>query len=243
MNVIEIKNLTKKYKEMEVLSSISFNIQSGELVAILGPSGVGKTTLFNIIAKVVSFDSGEIIIDKKNLNDYFSNKELAKKIGIIRQHFDLIDELPVIHNVLSGKLHEWGLFKSLISLIFPQEKNLAYDALKRVGLEDKAFEKTRNLSGGEKQRVAIARILVQKPKIILADEPVSSLDPVRAEDILQMLTSIVKEDNMTLLCCLHSIEFAKKYFNRIIGLKEGKICFDVATENLTENLLKNLYSY
>ena len=142
---------------------------------------------------------------------------------MIRQQFDLVGQLAVIHNVLAGRLSEWGLFKSLIFTYHPQEKEAAIRALERVGLADKYYEQTANLSGGEQQRVALARLLLQKPEIILADEPVASLDPARAEDILSMLTKLVKEENQTLITSLHSVEYARKYFTRIIALKDGHI--------------------
>ena len=227
---------------MIALSSLSFNIQKGEIVALIGPSGAGKTTLLNTFANIISPDSGELIIDGLPISSYETSKQLYKKIGIIRQQFDLVAQLPVIHNVLAGRLGEWSFFKSLLSLIFPQDKDLAANALDRVGLIDKIYDKTANLSGGEKQRVALARLLVQKPEIILADEPVSSLDPARAEDILLMLIRLVKEENQTLIASLHSIEYAKKYFTRIIALRNGKDFFDLPANEVDDDLLSTLYT-
>ncbi|KRQ86195.1 Glutamine transport ATP-binding protein GlnQ [Caloramator mitchellensis] len=241
--IVELKDIQKRFKEMEVLSSISFSVEEGEIVAILGPSGAGKTTLLNIISGFTHPDNGSVTIDGINIVNYKSNKQLAKKIGIIRQQFDLIDDLKVIHNVLAGKLHEWGFIKSLFSLFFPQGKDEALDALNKVGITEKFDEKTANLSGGEKQRVAIARILLQHPKVVLADEPVSSLDPARAEDILSILVNLARKEKISLIASIHSIEFAKKYFDRLIGIKDGNVVFDLPSNEITDEIIKDLYNY
>lgn len=239
--IFELKKISKNYGEMIALSSLSLSIQKGEIVALIGPSGAGKTTLLNILANIIKPNSGGLLIDGLPTHHYKTGKELSRKVGIIRQQFDLVDQLPVIHNVLAGRLGEWSFFKSLLSFIIPQDKELALKALERVGLLGKLYEKTSNLSGGEQQRVALARLLVQHPEVILGDEPVSSLDPARAEDILSMLIKLVKEENQTLVVSLHSIEYAKKYFTRIIALREGKIFFDLPTEKVTQKDLSNLY--
>ncbi len=239
--MIEAKNITKHFERKIALSSLSFSIKQGELVALIGPSGAGKTTLLNAIAGLVTPESGSLTIDSKPLEEYKRGKRFARKIGVIRQQFDLIGPLAVIHNVLAGKLSEWGFIKSLFSLLVPQEKEAALTALERVGLSDKSYEITATLSGGEQQRVAMARLMVQNPEIILADEPVASLDPARADDVLEMLTKIVTEENQTLLTSLHSVEYARKYFKRIISLKNGKLFFDLPTEEVTDELLQELY--
>ncbi len=239
--MVEANKLTKHFERKIALSSLSFSIQQGELVALIGPSGAGKTTLLNSIAGLVPLTSGELLIDGQPLSAYKKGKVFAKKMGVIRQQFDLIGPLAVIHNVLAGKLSDWGMIKSLISLLIPQEKTLAIQALERVGLNGKAYEITSNLSGGEQQRVAMARLMVQNPEIILADEPVASLDPARADDILAMLTNIVKEKKQTLITSLHSVDYAKKYFTRIISMRNGEVFFDLPTEEVTDDLLAELY--
>lgn len=240
-NIFELKEISKVYDRKVALSPLSITIKKGEMVALIGPSGAGKTTLLNTLANILKTDSGELHIDGIISTEYKTGKQLAKKVGIIRQQFDLVGQLPVVQNVLVGRLAQWGFFKSLISLLSPQEKEIAARALERVGLLEKIYEKTSTLSGGEQQRVAMARLLVQKPEIILADEPVASLDPARAEDILSMLTKLVQEENQTLVASMHSVEYAKKYFNRIIALREGKVYFDLPTEKVTEKHLFELY--
>lgn len=238
---LEAKNITKFFGKKTALSSLSFSIQKGEKVALIGPSGAGKTTLLNTIAGIVEPDQGEWFIAGTPKSSYKNGKEFAKKVGVIRQQFDLVGQLAVIHNVLAGRLSEWGVVKSLFSLLFPRDKALAVDALRRVGLADKLYEETGRLSGGEQQRVALARILVQKPEIVLADEPVASLDPARAEDVLQSLTSIVDDKNQTLIASLHSVDYARKYFTRILALKDGELFFDLPASGVTDSLLEDLY--
>jgi phosphonate transport system ATP-binding protein len=240
-NILEINQISKNYERKIALSSLSFIVEKGELIALIGPSGAGKTTLLNLLATILQPDSGEVIVDGKPITQYADQKKRAKKIGIIRQQFDLVGQLAVIHNVLAGRLADWGFFKSLFSLFIPQEKQVAMKALERVGLPDKAYERTSNLSGGEQQRVALARLLMQKPEIILADEPVASLDPARADDILDMLTKIAKEEHQTVIASLHSVEYARKYFTRLIALKNGELFFDLPAEQVTDEQLQDLY--
>ncbi|WP_409270204.1 phosphonate ABC transporter ATP-binding protein [Neobacillus sp. SCS-31] len=238
---LEAKNIMKFFGKKTALSSLSFSVRKGERVALIGPSGAGKTTLLNTIAGIVEPDAGEWIIAGKPRGSYKSGKEFAKKVGVIRQQFDLVGQLAVIHNVLAGRFSEWGVAKSLVSLLFPRDKKLAIEALERVGLADKLYEETARLSGGEQQRVALARILVQKPEIVLADEPVASLDPARAEDVLDALSTIVEDEKQTLFASLHSVEYARKYFTRIIAMKDGEIFFDLPASQVTDALLGDLY--
>ena len=239
--VLEVNNLSKHFERKIALSSLSFSINKGERVALIGPSGAGKTTLLNTFATLVQPDEGTVTITGIPASKRTNRKQLAKHVGIIRQQFDLVGPLPVIHNVLAGRFAN-GVFSSPYShSFFHRRKEAAYHALDRVGLADKLSEQTANLSGGEQQRVALARLLLQKPEIILADEPVASLDPTRAEDILSILTQLVKEENQTLITSLHSVEYARKYFTRMIAIKEGKVFFDLPVNKVTDSLLSELY--
>ena len=218
----------------------NINIEKGEIVALIGPSGSGKSTLMNLITGTIKQDSGEILVDNSEISK-FSNKEFAKKVGMLRQQFDLVENINVIHNVLIGRFNEWGFWKSFISLFKPQDIEYAQTALKKIGMEDKIFEPTSELSGGQQQRVAIARLLVQNPLLILADEPVSSLDPVNARNVLSLITELAKNEQKTLVASMHSVEFSKEFFERIIGMKYGKIIFDDKVENITDEMIKKLY--
>ena len=187
----------KGYPGVRALSDVSLTIQPGETVALIGPSGSGKSTLLNLLARVLLPDAGRLEIDGRPSAELRPGAELSSLVGIMAQRFDLVESLPVVHNVLAGRLGRWGLAKSLISLIIPQELPLARSALNRVGIPHKLYERTSHLSGGEQQRVALARLLVQRPRAVLADEPVASLDPARAEDLVAMLVSIAKEEGLT----------------------------------------------
>ncbi len=239
-NILSINKITKKFNDTLALDNININIEKGEIVALIGPSGSGKSTLMNLITGTIKQDSGEILVDNSEISK-FSNKEFAKKVGMLRQQFDLVENINVIHNVLIGRFNEWGFWKSFISLFKPQDIEYAQTALKKIGMEDKIFEPTSELSGGQQQRVAIARLLVQNPLLILADEPVSSLDPVNARNVLSLITELAKNEQKTLVASMHSVEFSKEFFERIIGMKYGKIIFDDKVENITDEMIKKLY--
>ena len=240
-SLLSFHHTTKHFGKQAVLDDICLTIRSGEIVALVGPSGSGKSTLMNSIMRSVPLTSGEIWLENRNIQDYQDNKQFAQQVGMLHQQYDLVKQLEVIHNVLAGRLNQWGFWRSLFSLVKPQERHLAEQALAAVGLLDKIDQPTAELSGGEQQRVAIARLLVQNPKLILADEPVSALDPVNAQNVLALLTGLVREQGKTLIASMHSVEYAKAYFDRMIGIKQGKIVFDLQTEQVTQEQLNVLY--
>ncbi|MWQ29721.1 phosphonate ABC transporter ATP-binding protein [Glaesserella parasuis] len=240
-SLLSFHHTTKHFGKQAVLDDICLTIHSGEIVALVGPSGSGKSTLMNSIMRAVPLTSGEIWLENRNIQDYQDNKQFAQQVGMLHQQYDLVKQLEVIHNVLAGRLNRWGFWRSLFSLVKPQEKQIAEQALAAVGLLDKIDQPTAELSGGEQQRVAIARLLVQNPKLVLADEPVSALDPVNAQNVLALLTGLVREQGKTLIASMHSVEYAKAYFDRMIGIKQGKIVFDLQTEQVTQEQLNVLY--
>ena len=162
-------------------------------------------------------------------------------MGLIHQQYDLVPHLSVVHNVLAGRLGQWSLFRSMISLVWPQDRQVAEEALAQMGIADKIHERTSHLSGGEQQRVAIARLMLQGSRVILADEPVSSLDPVRADDILEILTALAGGSGKTLIASIHSPSLMRKHFTRVIGLREGRLEFDVPAAEVTDRVLERLY--
>ena len=159
-------------------------------MALVGASGSGKSTLLNLLSGTMQPDGGSISVGGREFSRNLPRRELASLVGIIHQQFDLVPQLPVVHNVLAGRFGRWGMFRSLLSLAWPQDYRLALDALQQMGISDKVQERTSHLSGGEQQRVAIARTIVQSPRLVLADEPVASLDPVRAEEVMQLLAEM-----------------------------------------------------
>lgn len=240
-SVLSVKNVTKKFGNVSALNGMSFSVDLGERIALIGPSGSGKSTLMNILTRTVTASEGQVEIDSKLIEAYQDSKEYAKKIGILRQQFDLIRNLSVVNNVLVGRFNEWGFWKSFISLFSPRDIETASQALTKVGLLDKMYQSTATLSGGEQQRVAIARLLVQNPKILLADEPVSSLDPANARNILKLLNDLAKEESRTLIASMHSVDLSLEYFSRIIGIRGGQIIFDRSAALINSTMLEELY--
>jgi len=238
--LIELNNISKKYGQLQALNAIEFQAQSGERIALIGSSGAGKSTLLSILSGTESSDTGDYRVKSRDFTS-LSRRDRSESIGLIRQRFDLIEPLKVVHNVLAGHLGRWGTLKSLVSLFLPQNIESASKALRQMGIEDKLHEKTAVLSGGEKQRVALARLLVQNPQIILADEPVASLDPERARQILDHLCAMTTSGDKALIASMHSIDFAKSYFTRVIGLRDGNILFDKPATALSDQDIQNLY--
>ena len=239
--LIVATGVSKSFPRVRALDHVSFTIDQGERVALAGPSGSGKTTLLYLMAGLVQPDEGTLLLEGQPMSQLTPGGELARLMGLIHQQYDLVPHLPVIHNVLAGRLGEWGLFRSMFSLLWPQERHLAQAALARLGIADKLHERTSHLSGGEQQRVAIARLMVQSPRIILADEPVSSLDPSRAEEMVRLLTDLADTSGKTLVVSLHAPNLVQRYFSRVIGLRDGQLQFDMPTSELTGPVLARLY--
>lgn len=239
--LVAAKGITKSYSHGPALAPLDMTIREGELVALAGPSGSGKTTLLYLLGGVVQPDEGEVVIDGRPLRRMKPGRDLARLVGLVHQNYDLVPHLPVIHNVLAGMLGQWSLLRSAISLLWPRDRQLAEQVLAELGLADKALERTSHLSGGEQQRVAIARLMVQSPRIVLADEPVSSLDPRLSEEILRLLTGLAGSSGRTLVASLHSPHLIRKYFTRVVGLREGNLQFDMPSRSLTDEVLAQLY--
>jgi phosphonate transport system ATP-binding protein len=239
--LIVADGISKSYAQVRALSPLNFTIQQGERVALAGPSGSGKTTLLYLLAGVIQLDEGQLYINGRPLSHLSPGRELSKLVGIIHQQYDLVPHLSVIHNVLAGRLGQWSLLRSLISLMWPQERHLAESVLGQLGISNKIHQRTSHLSGGEQQRVAIARVMVQSPSVVLADEPVASLDPARAEEMLRLLTDLTTSAGKTLIVSLHSPYLMQKYCSRVIGLRNGQMAFDSPSSEVTEPVLDRLY--
>ena len=239
--LITANRVSKSYSEVPALSPVSFSVLPGERVALAGPSGSGKTTLLYLLAGILQPDSGTLSIGGRELARVKPGRELSRLVGIIHQGYDLVPHLPVLHNVLAGRLGQWGLLRSAASLVWPQDRRVAESALERMGIGDKAWERTSHLSGGEQQRAAIARLMVQSPRVVLADEPVASLDPAMAEEMLRLLTGVTEDDERALVVSLHSPELIRRFCTRVIGLRAGQLAFDLPVEALTGSALDDLY--
>ena len=240
--MLEINNLKKTFENgSPALKGVDLKINKGEFVSILGPSGSGKTTLLRTINGLETSSSGEIYFDDKKV-DHNNFLEVQKKTGMIFQEFNLVNNLSAINNVLTGLLNSSNKFLSLFYLFSKKQKIEALKSLETVGLLEKSHNRSDELSGGQRQRVGIARAIIKKPLLLLADEPVASLDPKSSNLILSLLKKINQEFGTTILCNLHQVDLAKKYSDRVVGLIDGKIIFDEKSTNINESYLKKIYT-
>lgn len=247
MTAIQVNKLSKTFNT-QVLNDVSFNVEKGELLALIGPSGSGKSTLMRHISGLVTADKNTQSAISVCGDSIQSEGKLAKnvrasrvKIGCIFQQFNLVNRLSVLTNVLIGTLGSIPAWRGYLSIFTEEEKQRALEALDRVGLREHAYKKAAHLSGGQQQRVAIARALMQEADVILADEPIASLDPRSARVVMDMLEKINQKDGKTVIVTLHQVDVARKYCPRIIALREGSIFFNGAREQLTDEVMFSLY--
>ena len=239
--MLEINNLKKTFEGgTEALRGVNLNVKKGEFLTILGPSGSGKTTLLRSINGLEKIEKGKILFEKEEINN-FSLPEVQKKTGMIFQDFNLVNNLSAINNVLTGLLNSSSKFFSMFYLFTKEQKLKALQALETVGLLHKAYNRVDELSGGQRQRVGIARAIIKRPILLLADEPVASLDPKAADLIMSLLKKINKEYKITIVCNLHQVDLAIKYSDRIVGLLEGQIMFDQISSNVEKKSINQIY--
>ena len=243
--MIKIEGLSHKYRNRkeEAIKDINLHIKKGENVVIIGSSGCGKSTLLRSINRLIEPVSGEIFIDKEEILNCPIKKAINIRggIGMIFQNFNLVEKESILKNVLNGRLRHNHPLKTLFGKFSEEDYKITLENIRKVGLSEYTEERICDLSGGQKQRVAIARALSQKPEIILADEPVSNLDPNLMKEVMDLLHTICIKENITLITSLHFLELAKKYATRIIGMKEGRIVFDGKPEELDENKIIEIY--
>jgi phosphonate transport system ATP-binding protein len=241
--VFELAGVRKVFGADVALDDVSLRVRRGEHVAFVGPSGSGKTTLFRMLNLTLRPSAGRLVLAGRDVAG-LSDAEMRRartRIGTIYQQHNLVGRLPVVHNVLAGNLGRWSTATAVASLVRPREAQ-AVRALEQVGIPEKLWARTDELSGGQQQRVAIARVLVQDPDVILADEPVASVDPSLAVTIVALLRDLSQASGKTLLMNLHSVELALGYFPRIIGIRDGRVRFDLVAEAVTAELLTQLYA-
>ena len=242
--ILRIENLTKVYDNgVRALTDVSFTVPAGQFCAIIGLSGSGKSTLLRCINRLIEPTSGRIIFDGVDVtaaNDA-ELRRARRRIGMVFQHFNLVHRSPVITNVLAGRLGYTSPVWSLINRFTNDDMAKARAQLERVGLADKAENRADALSGGQQQRVGIARALMQDPRLILADEPVASLDPVLAHSIMRHLEEINQQDGVTVLCSLHFLDLVHAYADRVIALNEGQLMFDGPPEEIDDRKFKDIY--
>ena len=241
----ELSGVRKVFADGSVaLDGISLTVGGGEHVAFIGPSGAGKTTLVRILNLTLRPTAGTLVFEGRDVSA-LSGAALRRaraRIGTIYQQQNLVGRLRVVHNVLAGNLGRWSTLEAAASLVRPRGAGQAAGALERVGIPEKLHARTDELSGGQQQRVAIARVLVQDPDVILADEPVSSVDPSLAVTLVSLLRDLSHERRKTLLVNLHSVDLALNYFPRVVGIRDGRVRFDLAPEKVSGELLAELYA-
>jgi len=245
--MLEVKNLTKIYDDGTVaLRNVSFTVHDGEFLIIIGLSGSGKSTLLRCINRLIQPTEGQIVWDGMDVTaaDASELRKIRRQIGMIFQHFNLVRRSKVITNVIAGRLGYVSQWSSLLHRFPKEDRQKALAALERLGIADQAQKRADELSGGQQQRVGIARALMQDPKIILADEPVASLDPVLAHSILGHLEMLNKEEGISILCSLHYLDLVQQYASRVIGLRAGEIVYRGTQQEIramTDEEFKDIY--
>lgn len=242
--MIKFLNVGKTYPNgVEALKNINLEIQDGEFVAIIGLSGAGKSTLLRLINKMIESTSGQIFINDLEVSSLTGNKlRMARRnIGMIFQSFNLDKRTSVYNNVLAGRVAYHSTFKTIFGLFPKEDKLIALEAIETMGILDKAFIRADQLSGGQQQRVALARALAQKPQIILADEPVASLDPITTVVVMNDFKRINQQMGITVVANMHHVDLALKYATRIIGIKAGEIVYDGPSKDITDDKLVQIY--
>lgn len=245
--MLEVRHLTKIYDDGTVaLKDVSFTVPEGEFLVVIGLSGSGKSTLLRCINRLIEPTEGVIIWNGVDLTQLKGEdlRKARRKIGMIFQHFNLVKRSSVMTNVLSGRLGYTSSWKSLFGQFSTQDKRKALAAIERLELEEQTYKRASELSGGQQQRVGVARALMQEPDMILADEPVASLDPVLAHSIMQYLEMLNKEDQMTIICSLHYLDLVQRYASRVIGLRGGKVVYQVGRDEIramTDEEFKDIY--
>jgi phosphonate transport system ATP-binding protein len=238
-----VTHLTKQFGTVTAVDKASFAIDTPQMVGIIGPSGAGKSTLLRMINRLTDASGGSI---EMNGRDILALKGKEKRkwqrdCAMIFQQFNLVPRLDVVTNVLLGRLNGYSTVKSLFSIFGKKRVDEALTALDRLGIAGQALQRAETLSGGQQQRVAIARALMQTPKMVLADEPIASLDPLSAEKVMTALREIRDRDQLTVICNLHTLDTARTYCDRVIGMLQGKIVFDDVPAKLTPAVVKDIY--
>ncbi len=248
MTAIKIDRLSKTFGKRKALNAVSLRVEPGERVALIGASGSGKSTLIRHVSGLIRSDAEtccKVTVNGRPVQEGGSlakdAKESRRDIGLIFQQFNLVGRLSVLTNVLTGLLGRVPPLRGNLMLFSREEKLLAMRALARVGIADTALQRASTLSGGQQQRAAIARAMVQEAKILLADEPIASLDPASAKRVMENLSALNETDGVTLMVSLHQVEYARRYFPRTIALRDGEIAYDGPSESLSRGALQDLY--
>ncbi len=242
--MIQFKDVTKTYPNgVSALRGITLDIEQGDFVAIIGLSGAGKSTLLRTINQMIKISTGTLLVNDIDVTSLKGKKlrRFRRDIGMVFQSFNLIKRTTVIKNVLAARVADMPFYKSMLGLYSKKDRMIALEALDKVGILEKTYTRADQLSGGQQQRVALARTLAQEPQIILADEPVASLDPVTSHQVMSDFVKVNKDLNITVIANMHHVDIALKYARRVIGIKEGLIVFDGPSSDINEDILTEIY--
>ena len=242
--MLEIKQLVKKYHTGDLaLNGVDLSVEKGQVMALIGPSGAGKSTLIRCVNRLENPTSGEIWLNGDNIVKMRSGKlrRARRNMGMIFQEYALVERLTVMENVLSGRLGYVGFWRSFLRKFPQSDISAAFGLLKKVGLDTMANKRADELSGGQRQRVGIARALIQKPDILLVDEPTASLDPKTSRQIMRLITELCEESQLAAIINIHDVALAQMYTERIVGLREGSIVYDGHPDDLKSDVLTEIY--
>ena len=242
--MLEIKQLVKKYNTGDLaINGVDLKVKKGQVMALIGPSGAGKSTLIRCVNRLENPTSGEIWLNGENIVKMRSGKlrRSRRNMGMIFQEYALVERLTVMENVLSGRLGYVGFWRSFLRKFPQSDINAAFGLLEKVGLDTMVNKRADELSGGQRQRVGIARALIQKPDILLVDEPTASLDPKTSRQIMRLITELCEENQLAAIINIHDVALAQMYAERIVGLREGSIVYDGPPDDLKPDVLTEIY--
>ena len=242
--MLEIKQLVKKYNTGDLaINGVDLKVEKGQVMALIGPSGAGKSTLIRCVNRLENPTSGEIWLNGENIVKMRSGKlrRARRNMGMIFQEYALVERLTVMENVLSGRLGYVGFWRSFLRKFPQSDINAAFGLLEKVGLDTMVNKRADELSGGQRQRVGIARALIQKPDILLVDEPTASLDPKTSRQIMRLITELCEENQLTAIINIHDVALVQMYAERIVGLREGSIVYDGSPDDLNPDVLTEIY--
>jgi phosphonate transport system ATP-binding protein len=241
--LIKISSLTKRFGRSTAVDDASILIDRPQMIGIIGRSGAGKSTFLRMINRLTEATSGQIMVDGTDVLALRGRalRRWRRDCAMIFQQFNLVPRLDVVTNVMLGRVNGHGALRSMFNVFPDDDIRDAVRTLERLGIAEHALKRAEALSGGQQQRVAIARALMQRPKLLLADEPIASLDPMNAQAVMDALRAIHLEDGLTVVCNLHTLDTARRYCDRVIGMRDGRIVFDGAASQLTESVAREIY--